>query len=251
MQATSRPALRWFAGSFGRGFRRCGEQPPDLTVSPRVAGYMHPVANAGRPKREPRPWRQASVSTPAASASSNSARGELRTEARSAGWSVPHCTTAPRARRRSPPASCARRGRPPLRPAAMGRAHHCASLRHGRAHASASAILQRRWPRPMPIVLAFCRTAASVRFMALATCGAGVRAFECALSARTSSFVQGTRARTFFLAINASPPSSIDPSLSRDRAGRRKPPRGSRHLSSGFVRRASGAILEANSSSLL
>ena len=34
----------------------------------------------------------------------------------------------------------------------------------------------------MPIVLAFCRTAASVRFMALATSAAGVLAFECALS---------------------------------------------------------------------
>jgi hypothetical protein len=57
----------------------------------------------------------------------------------------------------------------------------------------------------MPIVFAFCRTAASVRFKALATSAAGVFDFECAFRARTSSFVQGTRPVIFVLAINSTP----------------------------------------------
>jgi hypothetical protein len=52
---------------------------------------------------------------------------------------------------------------------------------------------QRRWPRPTPIDFAFCRTAPSVRFIAFATCGTGVFAFECALSSRKSSLDQGLR----------------------------------------------------------
>jgi hypothetical protein len=60
------------------------------------------------------------------------------------------------------------------------------------------------------MVFAFCRTAPSVRFKAFATSAAGVFDFECALSARTSSFVQGARPRVFFLAIS--------PVLLRDRS---------------------------------
>jgi hypothetical protein len=52
------------------------------------------------------------------------------------------------------------------------------------------------------MVFAFCRTAPSVRFKAFATSAAGVFDFECALSARTSSFVQEARPEVFFLAIN-------------------------------------------------
>ena len=49
---------------------------------------------------------------------------------------------------------------------------------------------QRLWPRPMPRIPAFHRSALSVRFIFLAISGRGVRAFECALSSRTSSLVQ-------------------------------------------------------------
>src|SRR6202046_4905967 len=52
---------------------------------------------------------------------------------------------------------------------------------------------QRLWPRPMPRMPAFRRSALSVRFIFLAISGRGVRAFECALSSRTSSLVHGVR----------------------------------------------------------
>ena len=58
---------------------------------------------------------------------------------------------------------------------------------------------QRLWPRPMPRIPAFRRSALSVRFIFLAISGRGVRAFECALSSRTSSLVHGVRwAEVFF-----------------------------------------------------
>ena len=50
----------------------------------------------------------------------------------------------------------------------------------------------------MPIVFAFCRTAASVRFITFATSTTGDLAFEWALSCRMSSFVQGLRTGVFF-----------------------------------------------------
>jgi hypothetical protein len=50
----------------------------------------------------------------------------------------------------------------------------------------------------MPIVFAFCRTAASVRFIAFATSTAGVLAFEWVLSCRMSSLVHGLRTEVFF-----------------------------------------------------
>ena len=58
---------------------------------------------------------------------------------------------------------------------------------------------QRLWPRPKPRMPAFRRSALSVRFIFLAISGRGVRAFECALSSRTSSLVHGVRwAEVFF-----------------------------------------------------
>ena len=58
---------------------------------------------------------------------------------------------------------------------------------------------QRLWPRPMPRIPAFRRSALSVRFIFLAMSGRGVRAFECVLSSRTSSLVHGLRwAEVFF-----------------------------------------------------
>ena len=60
---------------------------------------------------------------------------------------------------------------------------------------------QRRWPRPISIVFAFCRTAASVRFNAFATSTTDVLAFEWALSCRMSSLVQGLRTGIFFFGI--------------------------------------------------
>jgi hypothetical protein len=45
----------------------------------------------------------------------------------------------------------------------------------------------------MPRIPAFRRSALSVRFIFLAISGRGVRAFECALSSRTSSLVHGVR----------------------------------------------------------
>ncbi len=51
----------------------------------------------------------------------------------------------------------------------------------------------------MPRIPAFRRSALSVRFIVLAISGSGVRAFECALSSRTSSLVHGVRwAEVFF-----------------------------------------------------
>ena len=63
----------------------------------------------------------------------------------------------------------------------------------------------RRWPSPIPIASAFCRTAVSVRFRAFATWATGVFALECALSSRTSSLVQGLRAGVFFFGISFRP----------------------------------------------
>ena len=51
----------------------------------------------------------------------------------------------------------------------------------------------RRCPKPMPRFPAFCRSAASVRFILFAITPSGVRAFECAWSSRTSRVVQAMR----------------------------------------------------------
>jgi hypothetical protein len=53
----------------------------------------------------------------------------------------------------------------------------------------------------MPIVFAFCRTAPSVRFIALATFATGVLAFECALSSRMFSLDHGLRVWVFFFGV--------------------------------------------------
>jgi hypothetical protein len=58
----------------------------------------------------------------------------------------------------------------------------------------------------MPIVFAFCRTAASVRFVAFATSATGVLVFEWALSCRRSSLVHGLRTELFFFAMAFTPP---------------------------------------------
>ena len=50
---------------------------------------------------------------------------------------------------------------------------------------------QRLWPRPIPRIPALRRSALSVRLIFLAISGRGVRPFECALSSRTSSLVDG------------------------------------------------------------
>src|SRR5580692_7520896 len=57
----------------------------------------------------------------------------------------------------------------------------------------------------MPIVFAFCRTAASVRFIAFATSTTGVLVFEWALSCRRSSLVHGLRTRVFFFGMASIP----------------------------------------------
>ena len=46
---------------------------------------------------------------------------------------------------------------------------------------------------PIPRIPAFCRSAASVRFILFAITVSGVRAFECAWSSRTSRVVQAMR----------------------------------------------------------
>src|ERR1700729_2389142 len=53
----------------------------------------------------------------------------------------------------------------------------------------------RRWPRPTPRMPALRRRAPTVRFITFETLGTGVRAFECAFSMRTSSFVHGLMTR--------------------------------------------------------
>jgi hypothetical protein len=53
----------------------------------------------------------------------------------------------------------------------------------------------------MPIVFAFCRTAASVRFITFATSTTGDLAFEWALSWRMSSLVHGLRTEVFFFGM--------------------------------------------------
>src|SRR5271155_3395913 len=68
---------------------------------------------------------------------------------------------------------------------------------------------QRRWPRPMSIVFAFCRTAPSVRFIAFATSTTGVLAFEWALSCRMSSLVHGLRTGVFFFGMAFAPSRGI------------------------------------------
>src|ERR1700728_4956034 len=47
----------------------------------------------------------------------------------------------------------------------------------------------RRWPRPTPRIPALRRRAPTVRFITCEPVVTGVRAFECAFSVRTSSFV--------------------------------------------------------------
>src|SRR3984957_3971865 len=81
--------------------------------------------------------------------------------------------------------------------------HKCGDLPVAPAHGSAALLQQREsqrlWPRPMPRIPAFRRSAPSVRFIFLAISGRGVRAFECALSSRTSSLAHGVRwAEVFF-----------------------------------------------------
>src|ERR1700722_7026591 len=63
----------------------------------------------------------------------------------------------------------------------------------------------------MPIVFAFCRTAASVRFIAFATSTAGVLVFEWALSCRRSSLVHGLGTELFGMTFT--PPSKRSMSL--------------------------------------
>src|ERR1700722_2302114 len=53
----------------------------------------------------------------------------------------------------------------------------------------------RRWPRPTPWIPALRRRAPTVRFITFETLVTGVRAFECAFSVRTSSFVHGLMTR--------------------------------------------------------
>src|SRR5580704_17541223 len=82
--------------------------------------------------------------------------------------------------------------------------HKCGDLLVAPAHGSAALLQQREsqrlWPRPMPRIPAFRRSALSVRFIFLAISGRGVRAFECAVSSRTSSLVHGVPwAEVFFL----------------------------------------------------
>jgi hypothetical protein len=62
---------------------------------------------------------------------------------------------------------------------------------NGPPRLSATAQGQRRCPRPIPRSPAFRRSARSVRFIFFAISASGVRAFEYALSSRTSSFVHG------------------------------------------------------------
>src|ERR1700748_3127739 len=63
----------------------------------------------------------------------------------------------------------------------------------------------RRWPRPTPRIPALRRSAPTVRFITFETLVTGVRAFECAFSVRTSSFVHGlmTRRAVFAFAVLA------------------------------------------------
>jgi hypothetical protein len=73
----------------------------------------------------------------------------------------------------------------------------------------------------MPIVFAFCRTAASVRFIAFATSTTGVLVFEWALSCRMSSLVHGLRAGVFFFGMAFTPPlKGIDLAIIAARAER-------------------------------
>ena len=53
----------------------------------------------------------------------------------------------------------------------------------------------RRWPSPTPRMPARRRRAPTVRFITFDTLVTGVRAFECAFSVRTSSFVHGLTTR--------------------------------------------------------
>src|SRR6202046_894998 len=71
---------------------------------------------------------------------------------------------------------------------------------HGVRGVPATTETQRRWPRPIPIIPAFRRSARSVRFIFFAISDSGVRAFECPLSSRTSSFVHGLPCAVFFCA---------------------------------------------------
>ena len=65
----------------------------------------------------------------------------------------------------------------------------------------------------MPIVFAFCRTAASVRFIAFATSTTGVLALEWALSCRMSSFVRGCERESSFSAWLSFLPQEIDDAI--------------------------------------
>src|ERR1700722_15384148 len=59
----------------------------------------------------------------------------------------------------------------------------------------------RRWPRPTPWIPALRRRAPTVRFITFETLVTGVRAFECAFSVRTSSFVHGLMTRRAVVAF--------------------------------------------------
>ena len=59
----------------------------------------------------------------------------------------------------------------------------------------------RRCPKPMPRIPAFARSAPSVRFIFSAITASGVPDLECAVSTRTSLFVQGVPPPVFFCAI--------------------------------------------------
>jgi hypothetical protein len=59
-----------------------------------------------------------------------------------------------------------------------------------------------RWcPRPIPMLLAFARSALSVRFVSLAIFLTGVRAFECARNSFSSALVYSRRTRFFTLCV--------------------------------------------------
>ena len=59
----------------------------------------------------------------------------------------------------------------------------------------------RRWPRPTRRIPALRRRAPTVRFITFETLVTGVRAFECAFSVRTSSFVHGLMTRRAVVAF--------------------------------------------------
>ena len=245
MQATGRCALRWFAGSLGAGSSVAGRTPePELLAKGRriyAPGCESGEIKAGRPA----PGGRLPFRTPAASASSSPAGGKVRTQARSAGWSVPHSTAALQARSRSPPAFCARCGRLPLRPAAMDCAAGPPLMIALRSVPSAP-------PRQRQHALAAMAETDANRLGLLPDRSLGPfhglgdlrrrgPCFRMRLERADVVLCPWDASRNFLFGHKRQSSFFNRSSLSRGQAGRRKPRRGSRHLSSGFVRRASGA----------